>query len=134
MNLLRYFCEEIEADFLERGIDIHDWWCRTRDSSGRPVLSSRRLLVLAFQLNDDSAFKAEWRQDWSPEQYLQAAQLNEIRAMRAENAVYSGREWNEPSYLKSPRQEEADRMSDEFRDSIRSGIRAQLYSKLIKEE
>lgn len=134
MNLLRYFCEEVEADLLERGIDIHDWWTRARGSDGRLKLSSRRLLIFAMRLPECSAFKDEWRQDWPSDMYVKAATLNEIRALRADMAVFNGREYQEPSYLKSPRQVESDEAADALRDSIREGIRKQLYSKLNKQE
>lgn len=119
-------------DLIKIGVDIHDWWNRTRREDGALKLSSRRLLALISKLPDRSLFKAEWRRDWSQDQYTEAAILNEIRIMRAENAVFAGREYREPMLVKSPRQQEADRLDAELKDDIRAGIRAQLYRKLNK--
>lgn len=119
-------------DLLARGTDIHDWWNRTRRPDGSLKLSSRRLILLVFKLPDDSLFKTEWRLDWSPKQYNDAAILNELRIMRAENAVFAGREYREPILMKSPRQQEADQIDEELKNDIRAGIRAQLYKKLNK--
>jgi hypothetical protein len=118
---------EIEADFLERGIDIQDWWRRSRRPDGTLVLSSRRLEALVLKLPDNSAFRKEWReQDWSLAQYMDAAMVNELRIMRAELGVYNNRDFREPILVKSPSQGEEDAVEAAKKHALVASIQAQL--------
>lgn len=76
LGLLREYAEDIEADLLFRGIDIFDWY--------QGKISNRRMLLLIRKLPVDSAFKTALRGDWNIDQYLSAATVNELRAMRAD--------------------------------------------------
>ena len=58
---MRFFPEEIENDLLDRGLNIFDWWNRSRDANGRLKLSSRRLISYVRGLPDDSRFKTATR-------------------------------------------------------------------------
>lgn len=53
----------MEADLLGLGLNIADWHQDRRDEHGRPLLSSRRLMVmLEHALDDESAFRT-WTRD-----------------------------------------------------------------------
>lgn len=104
-----------------------DWWRRTRKPDGTLVLSSRRLEVLVLKLPDDSAFRKEWReQDWSFAQYMAAAEVNELRIMRAELAVFNNRDFREPILIKSPSQGAQDAVEAAKKHTLVSSIAAQL--------
>lgn len=127
MGLLRFFPEEIESDFLQIGIDIHDWWNRTRDKHGRLKLSSRRLMVLLVGLRETSQFKTMYRDDWDDGKYLLASILNEIRIMRADNVAIHSSEKMEPVLMKSPSQCRLELDKEKNSASMRGGILAQLH-------
>lgn len=114
---MRLFPREIEADLLFRGIDIHDW------HQGR--MSSRRLLVLieAISADADSMLSRERRDgDWSLKEYLEAAQVNEIRLLRADQAaIHAGHEMK-INFIQSPSQSaEEEVLADRVRD-LRSHV------------
>lgn len=89
-------------------------------------MSSRRLLNLVAALPDDSAFAKAFRDgDWSLEQYLRAATVNELRSLRVEQAAFNQRELD-MQWVESPRQiEEAEEDSEKKRE-IREQILKQL--------
>ena len=119
MTLVRYFPEEIEADLAFRGIDIHDW------HQGK--MSSRRLLVLCEALPDDSAYKTARRDDdWSDEQYMRAALINEVRLLRVDQVALQGQKM-EATMLESPAQRLAKEESEAENLAVRTGILAQLH-------
>lgn len=124
---MRFFPEEIESDLLHIGVDIHDWWNRSRKKNGRLKLSSRRLLVLLVGLKDTSLFKTMYRDDWSDERYMLASILNEIRILRADNVAIHSSQKMEPFLLKSPSQQRFELDKEDEAVAIRSGIMAQLH-------
>jgi hypothetical protein len=85
-------------------------------------MSSRRLLVLVSALPDDSAFASSVRDgDWSVEEYLRAATVNELRSLRVDQASLQGQKL-EMTYVESPSQV-ADREEDaEEKQQIRAQI------------
>jgi hypothetical protein len=89
-------------------------------------MSSRRLLVLVSALPDDSAFAQAVRQgDWSTEEYLRAATVNELRSLRVDQASLQGQKMD-MTFVESPRQvEDREDDADEKRQ-IRSEILRQL--------
>ena len=89
-------------------------------------MSSRRLLVLVSSLPEDSTFARAVRQgDWSTEQYLRAATVNELRSLRVDQASLQGQKMD-MAYVESPRQIE-DREDDaDEKQQIRSQILRQL--------
>src|SRR6516164_769662 len=118
---MRQFPREIEADLLFRGIDIHDW------HQGR--MSSRRLLCLIDALPDDSAYWKERRDgDWDDRMYLAAAQVNELRRLRADQAAIPDEVKVEVLVVISAHQRKAD---DELKnkDDVRSHVMSQLLGK-----
>jgi hypothetical protein len=94
---MRHFPREIEADLFFRGVDVFDWH--------RGLMSSRRLLALIEALPDDSSFRREFRdQDWSSEQYLFAAVVNELRLLRADQAAIHAQHDMQVNLVESPSQ------------------------------
>lgn len=119
---MRQFPREIEADLLFRGIDIGDW------HQGR--MSSRRLLCLIDALPGDSAYWKERRDgDWSPEEYIQAAIVNEIRLLRADQAAIHADHKMDVKMVESPAQEKQDEELAEKTRQVRSHLMAQLKGK-----
>lgn len=98
---MRQFPREIEADLLFRGIDIADW------HQGR--MSSRRLMCLIDALPDDSAYWKERRDgDWSAKEYIEAAIVNELRLLRADQAAIHADNKMDVSLVESPYQRKKD--------------------------
>lgn len=94
---MRQFPREIEADLLFRGIDIGKWH--------RGKMSSRRLLCLIAALPDDSTYQKERRDgDWSADEYLKAAMVNELRLLRADQAAIHTENKMDVSMVESPSQ------------------------------
>jgi len=119
---MRQFPREIEADLLFRGIDIHDW------HQGR--MSSRRLLCLIDALPDDSAYWKERRDgDWDDRMYLAAAQVNELRRLRADQAAIHADFKMEVVPVISPAQGTADDDLKNKHDAVRSHVMSQLLGK-----
>jgi len=117
--LVRHFPEEIEADLAFRGIDIFDW------HQGK--MSSRRLLVLCEALPPDSRFQTALRDgDWSDDQYVQAAMVNEVRLLRVDQAALQGQKMD-ATLLESPAQREGNEEEAAKNLAIRTGILAQLH-------
>lgn len=117
---MRQFPREIEADLLFRGIDIGDWH--------RGKMSSRRLLCLIDALpEDDTAYWRERRDgDWSAREYINAAIVNELRLMRADQAAIHTDEKMDVSLVESPAQAKQDEeMSQRVKD-VRAHLKAQL--------
>lgn len=112
------------------GVDIHDWWNRTRREDGTLKLSSRRLVVLLDQLPDESTFRQAATEDWSMARKLAVATINEMRIMRAEAVVIGGGEYSEPQLIKTPAQCLADEMDAEQKAKIRVGIMSQLHQRI----
>jgi hypothetical protein len=127
LGIIRFFPEEIESDLLQIGINIHDWWNRTRDENGCLKLSSRRLLVLLVGLRETGQFKTMYRDDWDDSKYLIASILNEIRILRADNVAIHSSEKMEPVLLKSPSQSRLELDKESEAASFRGGILAQLH-------
>lgn len=121
---MRLYPNEIEADLLLRGIDIYDWY------QGR--MSSRRLLNLigVLEADEDSNLARERRDhDWSLKQYLQAAQVNEMRRFRADQAAIHASHKMEVATVDSPAQTaEAEQEAEKARE-VRSHIMSQLMGK-----
>ncbi len=116
---MRQFPREIEADLLFRGIDIADW------HQGR--MSSRRLLVLIDALPDDSAFWRERRDgDWSAQEYINAAVVNELRLLRADQAAIHADNKMEVNLVESPAQVRQDEELAERTRNARKHIMSQL--------
>ena len=123
---MKFFPEEIEADLLAAGLDIHDWWNRVRGESGALRLSSRRLLSFVSQLPESSRFKSVARDDWDEDRYIQVGILNELRIMRADNVAMHASNKMEPILVKSPAQQKAEEEKEESNLALRGGIMAQL--------
>lgn len=119
---MRQFPREIEADLLFRGIDIGDW------HQGR--MSSRRLLCLVEALPHDSAY---WRErndgDWTEEEYINAAVVNELRLMRADNAAIHAKHKMDVSLVESPAQQGEKEEFTERHRQVRAHIMEQLTRK-----
>jgi len=114
---MRQFPREIEADLLFRGIDIHDW------HQGR--MSSRRLLCLIDALPDDSAYWKERRDgDWDDRMYLLAAQVNEMRRLRADQAAIHADVKMDVDPVVSPAQERAEDSLRGKHEAVRDHIKA----------
>lgn len=79
------YAGHIESDLLALGLNIADWHQDTRDEHGRPVLSSRRLMVVLQHLADDSAFKthAVRRGRQTRSQRVHEETLNELLRLRS---------------------------------------------------
>jgi len=89
-------------------------------------MSSRRLLVLVSALPDDSAFAQAVRDgDWSVEEYLRAATVNELRSLRVDQAALQGQKL-EMTFVESPRQIEDREDDSEEKQQIRAQILRQL--------
>lgn len=120
---MRAYPREIEADLLP-SIDIHDW------HQGK--MSSRRLLLLVdkIQANPDSMLARERRDgDWSLEEYLRAAQINELRRLRADNAAIHAQQKMSVTTVDSPSQrEEVEKDSERVRD-VRAHLMSQMRGK-----
>lgn len=121
---MRQFPLEVEADFAFRGLDVFDWY------QGR--MSSRRLLVLIKMLerDDDSCLAREWRDgDWSLRQYMDAAIVNELRRLRADQAAIHAQYAMDVDSVDSPYQkQEAERELEKHR-AARAHIMGQLTRK-----
>lgn len=85
IELWKRHASEIESDLLTRGINIADWHQDTRDEFGRPILSSRRLVVLLKHLPDESAFRTEFVRGGRQTRAERVAEetLNEALRLRA---------------------------------------------------
>lgn len=119
---MRQFPNEIEADLLFRGVDVHDW------HQGR--MSSRRLLALVDSLPPESAYWRERRDgDWSLEEYVRAATVNEIRLLRADQAAIHADHKMDINMINSPAQDREHEELVEAHHTARSMINAQLYKK-----
>lgn len=128
LELLRYYPEEVESDLIDKGLDVADWWNRTRKKNGRLKLSSRKLLVAITGTKETGAFKSAYRDDWGNEEYMWAMVVNEIRILRADNvALHGDGNKMEPVLLKSPKQTEADEEKAAHNQALRGGILAQLH-------
>jgi hypothetical protein len=94
-------------------------------------MSSRRLLVLVQALPEDSTFARAVREgDWSTEQYLRAATVNELRSLRVDQASLQGQKMD-MAFVESPSQV-ADREED---SEEKQQIRAQILMHLgVKED
>lgn len=125
---MRFFPKEIEVYLLDRDIDIHDWWRRTRRKSGKLKLSSRRLLAVLELADEDSPFKNAFREDWSTEKYIRVSVLNELRLMRADNVAMHVEKEIPANLMKSPSQLRAEEVQTEYKFDIRSGIMRQLHA------
>ena len=108
---MRQFPREIEADLLFRGIDIADWH--------QGEMSSRRLLCLIDALPDDSAYWKERRDgDWSVKEHLEAAMVNELRLLRADQAAIHADNKMDIDLVKSPSQrKEQEDLADRSRQA-----------------
>lgn len=96
-------------------------------------MSSRRLLNLVYALPDDSAFARSMRDgDWSLEQYLRAATVNELRSMRVEQAAFHQRDLD-MEWVESPRQIENSEEESEQKRAIRESILQQLMPRQEEE-
>jgi hypothetical protein len=96
-SLMRQFAAEIESDLAYRGIDVADWH--------RGTMSDRQLENLVRGLPENSAFRRALRDDdWSPDRYLLAAVLNEIRALRGDLLMMFAQETFDYEPILSPRQ------------------------------
>lgn len=116
---MRQFPNQIEADLLFRGIDIADW------HQGR--MSSRRLLCLIDALPDDSAYWKERRDgDWSVQEYMQAALVNEMRLLRSDQAAIHTDEKMDVNLVESP----AERHKEEERAQKVLDVRHHLMAQL----
>lgn len=116
---MRQFPREIEADLLFRGIDIGDWH--------RGEMSSRRLLVLVDALPDDSRFCTERRDgDWSAKEYLDAAIVNELRLLRADQAAIHTENKMDVNLVESPGQVQKEEELHEKAQAVRSRIMSEL--------
>jgi hypothetical protein len=77
-------------------------------------MSSRRLLALIQALPHDSAFQRARREgDWSHDEYVQAAVVNELRLLRADQAAIHANHRMDIDMVKSPHQTKQD---DELRE------------------
>lgn len=93
-------------------------------------MSSRRLLALIDILNDDddSALSREHRdQDWSLKQYLDAANVNELRRLRADQAAIHANHKLDIDMVESPAQR---RESEELVDKTKQ-VRAHIMDQLM---
>lgn len=118
---MRQFAKEIEADLLFRGLDVFDW------HQGR--MSSRRLLLLIDMLerDEDSCLSREWRdQDWSLKQYLDAAIVNELRRLRADQAAIHAQFSMDVDSVDSPAQRRESEADARRHADVRSHIMSQL--------
>lgn len=95
-------------------------------------MSSRRLLALidVLSADDDSALARECRdQDWSLKQYLDAANVNELRRLRADQAAIHANHKLDIDMVESPSQRrDSDALLDRTKD-VRSHIMDQLMGK-----
>lgn len=127
LSLWLRYPTELEADLTFRHIDIGAWHRLDRDAHGVPVLSSRRLLVLAEHLPDNSAFKIAVNcTGWSVSQHIAATTANDLMDMHVISHVAHGGEWYETTHFRPPlviAMEEAD---EEFLDDARDDLMAQL--------
>lgn len=116
---MRQFPREIEADLLFKGIDIGDWH--------RGTMSSRRLLVLIDALPEDGAYWKERRDgDWSPAQYVQAALVNELRLLRADQAAIHTESKMDVHLMESPSQRKEEEKQAERAKLLRNRIMSEL--------
>lgn len=124
---MRLYPKEIEADLLFRGIDINDWH--------QQRMSSRRLLVLigALEQDPDSSFSRERRdQDWSLREYMEAALVNELRRLRADQAAIHAGQKMDVDPVQSPAQtQEEESFAGKFKDA-RNHIMSQLRGEKTK--
>lgn len=119
---MRQFPREIEADLIFRGIDIHDW------HQGR--MSSRRLLCLIDALPDDSTYMKERRDgDWSDQEYINAAIVNELRRLRADNAAINADFKMDVHMVESPAQAMEHENLNERSKQVRQHLLSQLAPK-----
>lgn len=96
-------------------------------------MSSRRLLVILECLDDDSAYmKARRDGDWSDEEYLRAALINEVKLLRVDQAAINGDKM-EAVLLDSPAQLEAKAELEAEHNAQRAGILAQLHGQDLGE-
>ena len=119
---MRQFPREIEADLLFRGIDIGDWH--------RGGMSSRRLLCLIDALEadpDKSAYCKERRDgDWSVKEYLEAAMVNELRLLRADQAAIHTSNKMDVDLVESPSQRKQDEEQAERSRQARQRVMSEL--------
>ncbi|AOT23907.1 tail assembly chaperone [Mycobacterium phage Maxxinista] len=127
VRLLREYAAEIEVDLALKNIDIFDWYNFTKRKDGAPKLSSRRLLNIVYGgLDDKSVTKTAMREgDWSPDEYAQAATVNELRLLRADQAAISGRSFD-VNLMKSPAQLKAEMEESQVKSRIQERISKQL--------
>ena len=118
---MRQFPREIEADLLFRNIDVGDWH--------RGKLSSRRLLCLidALEKEENSSYAKERRDgDWSPREYLEAAMVNEMRLLRADQAAIHTETKMDINLVESPAQRKQDEELAERARQARQRIMSEL--------
>lgn len=116
---MRHYPREIEADLLFRGIDVYDWH--------QGQMASARLIALIEALPEDTAYWRERRDgDWSMEEYLRAATVNEMRRLRADQAAIHASKRMDVHTINSPAQQlEEEEHTDRFHE-VRAHIMAQL--------
>ncbi|ABD57997.1 tail assembly chaperone [Mycobacterium phage Porky] len=77
-------------------------------------------------LDDKSVTKTAMREgDWSPDEYAQAATVNELRLLRADQAAISGRSFD-VNLMKSPAQLKAEMEESQVKSRIQERISKQL--------
>lgn len=90
-------------------------------------MSSRRLLVLLKGLDAESEYQTARRDgDWSDKQYMRAAQVNELRLLRVDQAAINGSKMD-AVLMESPAQLEAKAEVEAEHNAVRTGILAQLH-------
>lgn len=87
-------------------MDVGDWW--------RGTLSSRRLIVLAKNLTDESATKRAMGDGWSMTTHLMVSVINEQRLARADYAAAHGETVN-PTLIPRPGELSADEKREQSR-------------------
>lgn len=99
---------EIEADLKFRGIDIGAWHRLDRDAHGCPILSSRLLLVLLEELDEDSSFKkARSSSGWSERQHMMAETANVLNKILVSYRSAHGAKHEAPNVFFSPTEKAA---------------------------
>lgn len=118
---MRQFPKQIEADLLFRNVDIGDWH--------RGEMSSRRLLccIDALDADPDSAFSKERRDgEWSVKEHLQAALVNEMRLLRADQAAIHTGDKMDIDLVESPSQRKQNEEQAERSRQARQRVMSEL--------
>ncbi|BCP41429.1 hypothetical protein MINTMi27_15220 [Mycobacterium intracellulare] len=95
-------------------------------------MSSRRLLVLIDALEHDPSStlyreRRDW--DWTEEEYLRAAIVNELRLLRADQAAIHAKHDMKIELVPSPQQEKQDQELAERTRAVRQHILDQLHKR-----